>query len=117
MEGFLWEPDAFVGFEVAALAGEGNVPEFFLLFQMPVEHLFLGGAKTLRKLRQLLHLLLVDMGFDAGVLGTQQGGMHAVADSPEAFVNILTHLPRIIDTELCVFQLNDTLPESTVELL
>ena len=93
------------------------MPEFFLLFQVAFKQLSLGGAKTLRKLRQLLHLLLVDMGFEAGVLGTQQGGMHAVADPPEAFVNILTHLPRIIDTLLCVFQLSDTLAESTVELL
>ena len=79
--------------------------------------MFLGFENAVGELRQPLNLFLVDMGFEAEVLCTQQGSMHAVADSSEAFVDILAELPRIIDAGLCVFPLNDTLAESPVEWL
>ena len=49
MEGFFREPDAFAGFEVAALFGEGSVPELFLFLPMLVEHLFLGFEEFVGK--------------------------------------------------------------------
>ena len=72
MECFFREPDAFVGFEIAALTGEGGMPKFFLLLQVTFKQLFLGFENAAGKLRQPLNTFLVDMGFEAEVLGAQR---------------------------------------------
>ena len=92
MECFFREPDAFVGFEVAALFGERGEPKFFLLFQMPGEQLFLCFEKFVRKQRKFLQLVFVDMGFDVSVLGSQQSSLNGIDNSPKTFVYILTKI-------------------------
>ncbi len=76
---------------------------------MSVEQVLLDFENAVGEFCKLLNLFFVDMGFETDVLGAQHRRLNRPDNVPEAFIDALTHLPRIIDTVRRVFQLNDTL--------